>query len=173
MAPAILSYKRKTIVPWADRKKLVEALKGVELVVPQTTLDYEPNLRWLRPAFVVHGNDWNVPGSPQYVARQKVIDTLAEWRGQLIEPPYTGGISTSEIIQVHVVTQPCPEPPAFSDSCEPRDRRSRIRVRNPLANPKTSSSRRTTYGCQCTTKSTEAARSREGSLSLPGLQWRN
>lgn len=86
-------------MPWADRKKLVEALKGVELVVPQTTLDYEPNLRWLRPAFVVHGNDWNVPGSPQYVARQKVIDTLAEWRGQLIEPPYTGGISTSEIIQ--------------------------------------------------------------------------
>jgi len=80
VAPAILSYKRKTIVPWADRKKLVEALKGVELVVPQTTLDYEPNLRWLRPAFVVHGNDWNVPGSPQYVARQKVIDTLAECR---------------------------------------------------------------------------------------------
>ena len=81
-------------------KKLVEALKGVDLVVPQTTLDYAPNLKWLRPAFVVHGSDWADPKGPQYAARQAVIDTLGEWGGQLIEPPYTGGISTTDIINV-------------------------------------------------------------------------
>ena len=99
-AAAIESYKRKTVVPWENRKRLIEAIKGVDLVVPQTTLDYAPNLKWLRPAFVVHGSDWADPKGPQYAARQKVIDTLAEWQGQLIEPPYTGGISTTEIIKV-------------------------------------------------------------------------
>ena len=88
------------MVPWENRKRLIEAIKGVDLVVPQTTLDYAPNLEWLRPAFVVHGSDWNDPKGPQYAARQKVIDTLAQWNGQLIEPPYTGGISTTEIIKV-------------------------------------------------------------------------
>ena len=100
MRAAIESYKRKTVVPWENRKKLVEALKGVDLVVPQTTLDYAPNLKWLRPAFVVHGSDWADPKGPQYAARQAVIDTLEEWGGQLIEPPYTGGISTTDIINV-------------------------------------------------------------------------
>ena len=87
-------------MPWENRKKLIEAIKGVDLVVPQTTLDYAPNLKWLRPAFVVHGSDWADPNGPQYAARQKVLDTLAEWQGQLIEPPYTGGISTTDIINV-------------------------------------------------------------------------
>ena len=87
-------------MPWENRKKLIEAIKGVDLVVPQITLDYAPNLKWLRPAFVVHGSDWADPNGPQYAARQKVLDTLAEWQGQLIEPPYTGGISTTDIIKV-------------------------------------------------------------------------
>ena len=110
---AIESYKRKTVVPWENRKKLVEALKGVDLVVPQTTLDYAPNLKWLRPAFVVHGSDWADPKGPQYAARQAVIDTLEEWGGQLIEPPYTGGISTTDIINVR--RPPAPKLPHRSD----------------------------------------------------------
>lgn len=100
VSTAIESYKRKTVVPWENRKRLIEAIKGVDLVVPQTTLDYAPNLEWLRPAFVVHGSDWNNPKGPQFATRQKVIDTLAQWDGQLIEPPYTGGVSTTDIINV-------------------------------------------------------------------------
>ena len=30
----------------------------VKKVIPQHTLDYRPNLRKIRPDFVVHGNDW-------------------------------------------------------------------------------------------------------------------
>ena len=60
---------------------LVEALRGVEIVVPQNTLDYCLNLTWLRPAFVVHGADWSHPDSAQYATREKVREKLAEWNG--------------------------------------------------------------------------------------------
>lgn len=95
---AIESYKRKTIVPWEQRKELLLAFKGVDTIVPQTTLDYEPNLREYKPKFCVHGSDWNDPTSAQYATRQKVIDTLSEWGGELVEPEYTPGISTTTII---------------------------------------------------------------------------
>ena len=96
---AIASYKRTTIVKWRDRSVLVQAFKGVELVVPQNTLDYCPNLEWLKPAFVVHGNDWSSPTSAQYKTRNEVKACLAQWGGILIEPPYTDGISTTDIIE--------------------------------------------------------------------------
>jgi len=95
---AIESYKRKPIVSFENRKQLLLAFKGVETIVPQVTLDYEPNIRQFKPTFCIHGNDWNDPKSAQYATRQKVIDTLAEWGGKLIEPEYTKGISTTDII---------------------------------------------------------------------------
>lgn len=95
---AIESYKRKTIVPWNERRELLLAFKGVDTVIPQDTLDYRPNLRKHKPAFCVHGSDWNDPKSAQYATRQTVIDTLTEWGGKLVEPDYTRGISTTEII---------------------------------------------------------------------------
>lgn len=69
---AIESYKRKPKVTWEKRRLLVEAIKGVHLVVPQTTLDYRPNMRLLRPSFVVHGDDWKT--GPQAKVREQVID---------------------------------------------------------------------------------------------------
>ena len=100
---AVESYKRKPIVPWAERRELLLAFKGVDTVVAQDTLDYEPNLRKFEPAFCVHGSDWNDPSSPQYATRQKVINILAEWGGELVEPDYTPGISTTDIINEIVI----------------------------------------------------------------------
>ena len=94
---AIESYKRKPKVTWEKRRLLVEAIQGVHLVVPQTTLDYRPNMRLLRPAFVVHGDDWKT--GPQAKVRTQVIETLKEWGGRLIEPTYTCGVSTTAIIE--------------------------------------------------------------------------
>ena len=94
---AIESYKRKPKVTWEKRRLLVEAIQGVHLVVPQTTLDYRPNMRLLRPAFVVHGDDWKT--GPQAKVRTQVIETLKEWGGRLIEPTYTSGVSTTAIIE--------------------------------------------------------------------------
>ena len=93
---AIASYKRLPLISFADRKLIVENLKGVEKVIPQTTLDYVPNLNEIRPDYVVHGDDWKT--GVQRAVRQRVIETLAEWGGKLVEPKYTEGISSTDLI---------------------------------------------------------------------------
>lgn len=94
---AIASYKRLPYMSFEQRKEVVENLKGVSRVVPQATLDYVPNLRKYRPDFVVHGDDWRE--GVQREVRQAVIDALAEWGGQLVEVPYTAGISSTDLNQ--------------------------------------------------------------------------
>jgi len=54
---AIASYKRLPHMTFEQRKAVVENLKGVTRVVAQETLDYVPNLRRLKPDYVVHGDD--------------------------------------------------------------------------------------------------------------------
>ena len=88
---AIASYKRLPYLTFEQRKMIVENIKGVSRVVPQTTLDYVPNLREIKPDYVVHGDDWRT--GVQRETRQRVIDALKEWGGELIEPKYTPGIS--------------------------------------------------------------------------------
>ena len=92
---AIASYKRLPYMTYEQRRQIVENIKGVEIVVPQETLDYVPNLRKYHPNYVVHGDDWREGIQKQI--RQSVIDTLAEWGGQLIEVPYTKGISSTQL----------------------------------------------------------------------------
>ena len=92
---AIASYKRVPYMSFDQRREVVENLKGVSKVVPQETLDYVPNLKALRPDYVVHGDDWRE--GVQRETRQCVIDALAEWGGQLVEVPYTAGISSTAL----------------------------------------------------------------------------
>ncbi len=94
---AIASYKRLPFLGFDERRAIIENIKGVVSVVPQETLDYVPNLRFLRPDYVVHGDDWKT--GPQKETRARVIAALAEWGGQLIEPEYTAGISSTKLIQ--------------------------------------------------------------------------
>lgn len=90
---AIASYKRLPYLNYEQRSLVVSNLKGVSEVVPQTTLDYRPNLEKLHPDYVVHGDDWKE--GIQAKTRQQVIDKLAEWGGQVIDVPYTKGISST------------------------------------------------------------------------------
>ncbi|MCC5955684.1 MAG: phosphoenolpyruvate mutase [Natronohydrobacter sp.] len=92
---AIASYKRVPFMAWEQRAEVVGNLKGVVRVVPQHTLDYVPNLRSYKPDFVVHGDDWQTGVQAQ--TRQAVIDALAEWGGQLVEVPYTQGVSSTQL----------------------------------------------------------------------------
>ena len=92
---AIASYKRLPYMSFEQRKEVVENLKGVDQVVAQETLDYVPNLVRYRPDYVVHGDDWQE--GVQKDVRQGVIDTLAEWGGELVEFPYTKGISSTQL----------------------------------------------------------------------------
>lgn len=92
---AIASYKRLPYMTFEQRYEVVSSLRYVDRVVGQETLDYVPNLRRLRPDFVVHGDDWRT--GVQRQTRQRVIDTLAEWGGELIEVSYTQGISSTQL----------------------------------------------------------------------------
>jgi len=90
---AIASYKRLPFLSYETRSKTVESIKGVQSVISQDTLDYTQNLLKLRPDFVVHGDDWKT--GIQSGVRNKVVETIKEWSGELIEPAYTDGISST------------------------------------------------------------------------------
>jgi len=92
---AIASYKRVPYMNYEQRADIVSNLKTVSDVIPQQTLDYSENLKTLKPDYVVHGDDWK--DGVQQKTRKKVIDTLAEWGGELVEVPYTQGISSTAL----------------------------------------------------------------------------
>ncbi len=90
---AAMGYKRLPFLPYEDRVRVVGSVRGVTRVVPQKTLSYEENLRAYRPDYVVHGDDWR--GGIQAKVRRHVIEVLAEWGGEIVEIPYTQGISST------------------------------------------------------------------------------
>ena len=84
---AIASYRRRPLVPLAERMKLFQNMKGITDVIVQKSLSYKENLRELKPTYVVHGDDWR--DGVQKTVRNEVIETLAEYGGRLVEFPYT------------------------------------------------------------------------------------
>jgi phosphoenolpyruvate phosphomutase len=84
---AVASYKRFPLIPYSERKELIQNIIGVHQVVLQDTLSYKNNLLKYKPDYVVHGDDWKT--GFQTAIRDEVIDTLLEWGGQLIEYPYS------------------------------------------------------------------------------------
>ena len=54
---AIASYKRLPYMNFDQRRAVLESISLIDEVIPQETLSYEGNIRKLKPAFVVHGDD--------------------------------------------------------------------------------------------------------------------
>jgi len=96
---AVASYKRFPLIPYEERKTLMENIEGVERVVEQQTLSYADNLRRLKPDYVVHGDDW-CEGFQKPI-RQEVIDVLAGYGGQLVEYPYSSDPKYKELDAAH------------------------------------------------------------------------
>ena len=92
---AIASYKRTPTLSYDQRKTVIENIVGVATVVEQKTLDYTDNLEFYRPAFVVHGDDWKT--GVQKETRENVIKKLKEWKGEVIDVPYTPGVSSTKL----------------------------------------------------------------------------
>ncbi len=84
---AVASYKRFPLVPFADRKTMLENIVGVYKVVEQRTLSYRENLEKYHPDIVVHGDDWR--GGFQKPVRDEVTSILASYGGKLVEYPYS------------------------------------------------------------------------------------
>lgn len=92
---AVASYKRFPLIPFEERKSLIENISGVERVVEQKTLSYADILRRLKPDYVVHGDDW-VDGFQRPV-RDEVVSVLAEYGGELVEFPYSRDAKYDEL----------------------------------------------------------------------------
>lgn len=92
---AIASYKRLPYMTWEQRKIVIENVKGVTRVIPQETLDYVPNLLKIKPDYVLHGDDWKT--GPQAETRKRIIEVMQTWGGQVIDIPYTQGISSTDL----------------------------------------------------------------------------
>ncbi len=84
---AVASYKRYPLIPFEERKALLENIRGVERVVCQETLSYKGVIDELHPDIVVHGDDWRE--GFQKPLRDEVIALLTEYGGQLVEFPYS------------------------------------------------------------------------------------
>jgi phosphoenolpyruvate phosphomutase len=54
------------------------------------------NLEKIKPDYVVHGDDWKVGVLKE--SRNKVIKILKQWGGKLIEPKFTPGISSTQLV---------------------------------------------------------------------------
>lgn len=83
----IASFKRYPLIPMEERIQMLENIKGVSSVVVQESLEYDKILEQLKPDIVVHGDDWLT--GYQANIRQKVIEILKQWGGELVEFPYT------------------------------------------------------------------------------------
>ncbi len=84
---AVASYKRFPLMPYEERKSLVENINGVAMVIEQKELSYAENIRALKPTYVVHGDDWRE--GFQKPIRDQVVEILAEYGGKLVEYPYS------------------------------------------------------------------------------------
>mgnify|MGYP001449685988 CR=1 FL=1 len=92
---AISEYKKIPLLNYTQRKIVVQNLSMVKNVIPQDTKDYRPNLKKLKPNYVVHGDDWK--NGVLKESRDQVIKELKKWSGKLIEFKYTKNISSTKI----------------------------------------------------------------------------
>jgi phosphoenolpyruvate phosphomutase len=93
----LLRLNRAPFLTQENRMSIFAHLKGVKHVVLQDELDYEKNLRLLRPDYVIHGDNWK--SNHLKLVREGVIQVLSEWGGELVEFPYTTGIEIDKICE--------------------------------------------------------------------------
>ena len=90
---AISEFSKVPRLTFEQRKSVVENIKGVSSVVEQETDSAEKNVRLLLPDYFIHGDVWRKRNTIS--ARDKVVKIMNEIGGELIEIPYTYGVSSS------------------------------------------------------------------------------
>ena len=90
---AIATHKRIPYLTYEQRKMVVEHINGVSIVVPQEEWSYVPNLLKYKPDYIIHGDDW-VEGPDKWL-RKEVFEVMKQIGGEVIEIPYTQGITSS------------------------------------------------------------------------------
>lgn len=90
---AIATHKRLPYLNYEQRREVLMNIKGVSEIVPQDDWSYVPNLLRYRPDYIIHGDDW-MQGADKYI-RDEVFKTMEKLGGQVVEIPYTKGITSS------------------------------------------------------------------------------
>jgi phosphoenolpyruvate phosphomutase len=90
---AIATHKRLPYLSYEQRREVLMNIKGVSDIVPQDEWSYVPNLLKYKPDYIIHGDDW-VQGPDKYI-RDEVYKTMEKLGGEVIEIPYTQGITSS------------------------------------------------------------------------------
>lgn len=90
---AIATHKRLPYLTYEQRENVIENIKGVSSIVPQDEWSYVPNLEKYKPDYIIHGDDW-LYGPDKYL-RDEVFKCMEKLGGEVIEIPYTQGISAS------------------------------------------------------------------------------
>ena len=89
----VKSYKHKTpVIPYEQRKAIVEAIRYVDEVVPQTSMDKLEAWKTLHFDALFHGSDWK--GSDMY---NEVEKKLREVGCDMVFLPHTEGVSSSDL----------------------------------------------------------------------------
>ena len=87
----VKSYKNKIpVVNFEDRKKIVEAIRYVDKVVPQTNMNKFEAWENLKFNAIFHGDDWK--GSSMY---NEVEEKLKKVGVDMVFLPHTGGVSST------------------------------------------------------------------------------
>lgn len=92
---AVADHKRLPYLSYEQRKAVVENIRNVSEIVPQDEWSYVPNLKKLRPDYIIHGDDWKFGADAEI--REDVFKTMKEIGGEVIEIPYTQGINSSSL----------------------------------------------------------------------------
>jgi phosphoenolpyruvate mutase len=92
---AVAGYQRLPYMRYEQRKIVIENIVGVREVVAQESLDYVPNLLKIKPDYVLHRDDWNTGVLRE--TRQRVIEALKQWGGELVEPHHLPGITSTSL----------------------------------------------------------------------------
>lgn len=88
-------YEKYPLLPEEERVRILENISGISRVVIQRDIYYDETIRALRPDYVVHGDNWRT-GYLKPV-RERVIEVLKEWGGELVEFPYTNSETLTTI----------------------------------------------------------------------------
>ena len=95
---AVASYKRFPLIPYEERKALLENVRGVSRVVRQDSLSYREVLETYRPDIVVHGDNWRE--GFQKPLREEVLRILSSYGGRLVEFPYSADPKYKELERI-------------------------------------------------------------------------
>jgi len=92
----VQSYKgKKPIIPYEERKAIVEAIKYVDEVVAQVSMNKLEALNNIGFSVMFHGDDWK--NSPLYIETEKEFERVGV---NLIYFPYTHGTSSTLLTEV-------------------------------------------------------------------------